>query len=139
MLHLKEQNHTKKSSTTHGLLYQLFLFLFFLGNYKQKQLKNIVNRIFPITCNTLIQPVASLIQKTLHFIQYKIKPYSQLRVSMMSLTTFFTLSPTCHPNTFSLSLIGCQVMVTAFQVLSLVTRPHGSLQFPATNYHSRNS
>ena len=38
-LHLKEQNHTKKSSTTHGLLYQLFLFLFFLGNYKQKTTK----------------------------------------------------------------------------------------------------
>ena len=80
---------------------------FFLVTTNKKQPKNIVNRIFPITHDTLIQLVASLIQNTLHFTQYKIKPYSQLRVSMMSLTKFFTSSPMCNPNTFSLSLIGC--------------------------------
>ena len=46
------------------------------------------------------------------------------------LPKFFTSAPTCHPNTFSLSLIGDRVMVITFQVLSLVTRTHGSLSFP---------
>ena len=102
----------------------------FSWSLQTKTTKNIVNRIFPITHDTLIQPVASLIQNISHFSQYKIKPCSPLQVSMMSLPKFFTSSPTCHPNTFSLSLITCSAMATAFQVLSLVTRPHGSLSFP---------
>ena len=62
----------------------------------------------PITHNTLIQPVASLIQNTLHFAQHRIKPYSQLHVSMTSLTKFFTLPPMCPPDPLLLSIIGCQ-------------------------------
>ena len=46
---------------------------------------------------------------------------------MTSLTNFFTLAPTLHPNPFSLSLIGGQATATAFHALSLVTKTYGSL------------
>ena len=104
--------------------------LFFLATNKKNN-PNIVNRIFPITHDTLIQLFVSLIQCISHFGQYKIKPYSPLWVSMTSLPKFFTSAPMSHPNTFSLSLIGGLAMVTVFQALSLVTRTHGLLSFPA--------
>ena len=90
-----------------------------------------MNRIFPIIHDTFVQPVVSLIQCILHFSQYKIRPYSPLQVSMISLQKIFTSAPSHHPNTFSLSLIGDKAMATAFQAFSLVTRTHGSLSFPA--------
>ena len=61
------------------------------------------------------------------FCPIQIKPYSQLQVSMTSLTKFFTLVLLHHPDLFFQSLIGCQAMVTVFPVLSLVTKTHGSL------------
>ena len=86
-----------------------------------------MNRIFPITHNTLIQPVASLIQCIL-----------QNKKSILTTTCLhdafakiFPSAPTHHPNTFFLSLIGGQAMASTFQALSLATRTHGSLSFPA--------
>ena len=81
-----------------------------------------MNRMFHITHDTLIQPVASLIQCISHFSQYKIKPYSPLWVSMMSLPKFFHLSTHVPPShifpithwwpshgyCISSSFIGCQ-------------------------------
>ena len=98
-----------------------------------------MNRIFPITHDMLIQPVASLIQHISHFGQYKIKPYSPLWVSMTSLQNFFTSSPKHHPNTFSLSLIGGWAMTTAFHALSHWSPEHmAHYHFPLAHYHSRN-
>ena len=54
------RNFTELNSTTHDLLCHLFI-SFFLGSYKQKQPKTI-DKTFPITHNTLIQLVTSLIQ-----------------------------------------------------------------------------
>ena len=58
---------------------------------------------------------------------------------MMFLPKFFTSAPTHNLDPISLSLIGGQAMMTAFQALSLVTRTHGSLQCPTAHNHSRNS
>ena len=44
----------------------------------------------------------------------KIKPYSQLHVSMTSLANLSTLMPTHHPDLFFLCLIGCQATTTEF-------------------------
>ena len=80
--------------------------------------------------HTLTQLVASLIQNISAFWPIQNKTILTT-VSLHDIfAKFFISSPMHHPNTFSLSLIGGQAMVTAFQALSLVTRTHGSLLFP---------
>ena len=105
-----------------------FLCFFFEATNKNNQ--NTVNRTFPITHQTLTQLVAFLIQNISAFWPIQNKTILTT-VSLHDIfAKFFISSPMHHPNTFSLSLIGGQAMVTAFQALSLVTRTHGSLLFP---------
>ena len=111
---------------------------FFFLSYKQKQPKNTVNRIFPITHNTLIQPVASLIQHILHFGQYKIKPYSPLQVSMMSLQNFFTSSPMCHLTHFPYHSLVAKPWQLHFMLSHWSPEHMAHYHFPLAHYHSRN-
>ena len=111
--------HTKnKNGTTQGLLL-LSLFPPFSFNYKQKQpLKIIIHSMFhPAHHNyqtgCLLRSIISMIHLD------KIKLYSQLHISMTSLTNFSTSVSTHHPDLFSLSLIGCQAMTTEFSSLPI--------------------
>ena len=103
---------TKQNGTTYGLLLFLF-FLSFAGNYKQKQHKSLY-----IACSPPAEhnyqtgcPLRSIIYM-IH--PDKIKPYSQLHVSMTSLTKFFHLGNYAPPWPIFLSFIGCRVMMTEF-------------------------
>ena len=49
----------------------------------------------------------------------KIEPYSQLCVSMTSLTKFSTLAPTHCPDLFFLSFFGCRATMTEFYSLPI--------------------
>ena len=132
--------HTKnKNGTAHGLLF-LRQFLPFSCNYKQKTTIKSLYRAcsHPTQHNYQTSCLLRSIISTIH--PDKIKPYSQLCVSMTSLTNFSTLVP-IHPDLFFLSLIGYQAMMTkfstppighqaaeaSFPTLSLVIKTHGSL------------
>ena len=116
-------------------------FLSFLGNYKQKNNHKSLYIAYshPAQHNYqtgfLLRSIISMIHPD------KIKPYSQLCVSMTSLTKFFTSASMHCPDLFFLSFIGCQAMMTEFSsppighqvaeasflALSLVIETHGSL------------
>ena len=80
-----------------------------------------------------------------------LKPYSQLQVSMTSLTNFFALAPLPCPNPFLLSLIGSQALSGPVfsslppcrDLLSGIFIGHQDTlliyKFTTANYHSRNS
>ena len=59
---ISKTNYTKRSSTTHDLLCQLFIFCFFFFIATNKNNQNTIDKTFSITHDTLIQLVASLIQ-----------------------------------------------------------------------------
>ena len=59
---ISKTNYTKRSSTKHDLLCQLFIFCFFLFIATNRNNQNTKDKMFSITHDTLIQPVASLIQ-----------------------------------------------------------------------------
>ena len=111
--------NTKQNKLTQHLAY-FFLsssFHFYVTTNKNN------HKSLYIVCSTLTQhnyQTSCLLRSIIFMIHPdKIKPYSQLHVSMTSLTIFFTSVPMHCPYLFFLSFIGCQAMTTEFYSLPL--------------------
>ena len=126
-LHIPSQRqNTPRGVVWHMTYFASSSFCFFLiATNKNNQ--NTVDKTFSITHDTLIQSVDSLFQKNPTFwpIQNKtILTTSGFHDVFGRIFHLITHTPSYH---FSLSLIGCPVMMTAFWALSLVTGTHGLL------------
>ena len=112
-MHMKH----KKNAQQMAYFFSASSFLFLVTTNKNNHKTLYIACSHPAQHNYQTSCLLRFIISTIH--PDKIKPYSQLHISITSLTNFSTLAPMHHPDLFFLSLIGCQAMMTKFSSLPI--------------------